>query len=48
VLKDRKVKGPIVTRRAATHCEIISLTECNIGTNQKLPFGVNTAVVLKV
>jgi len=46
-LKDRKVKVAAVARRTATHCGIISLTECNSGTTQKLLFGVNISVVLK-
>jgi hypothetical protein len=47
VSKDRKVKITVDARRTATDCEIISLTECNSGTTENLPFGFNTAVEMK-
>jgi len=41
------VKVAVVARRTATHCVVLSLTECNSGTAEKLPFVVNIEVELK-
>ena len=59
VLKQFKVLGDIVpvcisynqgvkiTDKRNQLSDLMSLTECNCGTIQKLPFGVNTVIELK-